>query len=81
MSLESTSETPPNVSIGDLNADGWLDIALTKGPHWPLVDRVLISDGQRSLCCSRSRKSVGSFVLQGIGRTLTATVFSTCDQQ
>jgi hypothetical protein len=44
--LEQTSETSANVSIGDLNGDGWLDIVLAKGRHWPLVDRVLINDGQ-----------------------------------
>ncbi len=43
--LESTSETSANVSIGDVNADGHLDIVLAKGRHWPLVDRVLLGDG------------------------------------
>jgi hypothetical protein len=43
--LESTSETSANVSIGDLNGDGNLDIVLAKGRHWPLVDRVLLNDG------------------------------------
>jgi hypothetical protein len=43
--LESTSETSANVSIGDLNGDGRLDIVLAKGRHWPLVDRVLLGDG------------------------------------
>jgi hypothetical protein len=76
MLLETTSETSANVSIGDLNGDGWLDIVLTKGRHWPLVDRVLISDGR------------GRFVAHDLGKasdrlysrdwpTLTATVFST----
>jgi hypothetical protein len=43
--LESTSETSANVSVGDVNGDGRLDIVLAKGRHWPLVDRVLLGDG------------------------------------
>jgi hypothetical protein len=43
--LEQTSETSSNVSIGDVDGDGRLDIVLAKGRHWPLVDRVLIGDG------------------------------------
>lgn len=44
--LEQTSETSANVSIGDLNKDGNLDIVLAKGRHWPLIDRVLLGDGR-----------------------------------
>src|ERR1700730_18531429 len=44
--LETTSETSANVSIGDLNGDGNLDIVLVKGRHWPLLRRVLLSDGK-----------------------------------
>jgi FG-GAP-like repeat len=43
--LETTSETSANISFGDLNGDGSLDVVLAKGRHWPLVDRVLINDG------------------------------------
>ena len=43
--LETSSETSANVSIGDVNGDGKLDIVLVKGRHWPLVDRVLLGDG------------------------------------
>jgi hypothetical protein len=43
--LETTSETSANVSLGDLNGDGSLDIVLAKGRHWPLLDRVLLNDG------------------------------------
>jgi len=44
--LEKTAETSANVSFGDVNGDGHLDIVLAKGRHWPLVDRVLIGDGR-----------------------------------
>ena len=43
--LEPTSETSANVSIGDVDGDGRLDIVLAKGRHWPLADRVLLGDG------------------------------------
>ena len=43
--LEQTSETSANVSIGDVDGDGRLDIVLVKGRHWGLVDRVLLGDG------------------------------------
>jgi len=44
--LEQTSETSANVSFGDLNGDGSLDVMLAKGRHWPLVDQVLFNDGK-----------------------------------
>jgi hypothetical protein len=44
--LETTSETSANISFGDLDKDGHLDIVLAKGRHWPLVDRVLLGDGR-----------------------------------
>lgn len=44
--LETTAETSANVSIGDLNGDGNLDLVLAKGRHWPLVDQVLLGDGR-----------------------------------
>ena len=43
--LETTSETSANVSFGDVDGNGTLDIVLAKGRHWPLVDRVLLGDG------------------------------------
>jgi hypothetical protein len=43
--LEDKGETSAGVSVGDLNHDGWLDIVLAKGRHWPLFNRVLLNDG------------------------------------
>jgi hypothetical protein len=44
--LEATADTTANVSFGDLDGDGHLDILLVKGRHWPIVDRVLLGDGR-----------------------------------
>ena len=44
--LEPVGETSANISFGDLNGDGHLDIMLAKGRHWPLVNRVLLGDGR-----------------------------------
>lgn len=46
LQLEPTGETSANISFGDLDGDGHLDIVLAKGRHWPLVDRVLLGDGR-----------------------------------
>lgn len=46
--LEDSGATSANVSLGDLNGDGHLDIVLVKGRHWPLLDQVLIGDGTGS---------------------------------
>jgi hypothetical protein len=43
--LESKSDTTANVSFGDLDGDGHLDILLVKGRHWPIIDKVLLGDG------------------------------------
>ncbi|HEU5217104.1 MAG TPA: VCBS repeat-containing protein [Gemmatimonadales bacterium] len=45
MFLEPEPATSANVSFGDLDGDGHLDIVLAKGRHWPVVDRVLLGDG------------------------------------
>lgn len=44
--LEEKSDTTANVSFGDLDGDGHLDILLVKGRHWPILDRVLLGDGK-----------------------------------
>ena len=44
--LETVSETSSNVSIGDLNGDGFPDIVLVKGRHWQLTTRIFFSDGK-----------------------------------
>jgi hypothetical protein len=44
--LEEKGETSASVSIGDLNGDGYPDLVLGKGRHWPLLDRVLLNDGK-----------------------------------
>ena len=44
--LEPKAETSASVSIGDLNGDGYPDLMLGKGRHWPLLSRVLLNDGK-----------------------------------
>jgi hypothetical protein len=44
--LETTSEDSANVSMGDLDGDGDLDLVLAKGRHTPILDRVLLNDGK-----------------------------------
>jgi hypothetical protein len=44
--LEEKLDTTANVSFGDLDRDGHLDILLVKGRHWPIVDLVLLGDGK-----------------------------------
>src|SRR5918994_6132839 len=63
--LETTSEDSANVSMGDLDGDGDLDLVLAKGRHTPIVDRVLLNDGK------------GNFVASDLGpadRTYTAAL-------
>lgn len=44
--LETIADESANISIGDLDGDGNLDILLVKGRHSPRVDRVLLGDGR-----------------------------------
>jgi hypothetical protein len=44
--LETVSEPSSNVSIGDLDADGHLDVVLSKGRLWRAVSKVFFGDGQ-----------------------------------
>ena len=44
--LEEKADTSANMSFGDLDGDGHLDIMLAKGRHWPIVDKVLLGDGK-----------------------------------
>lgn len=44
--LEDKPDTTANVSSGDLDGDGHLDILLVKGRHWPIIDRVLLGNGK-----------------------------------
>src|SRR6187455_548765 len=52
VNLEPTSEDSANVSMGDLDGDGDLDLVLAKGRHEPLVDRVLLNDGKAGFVAS-----------------------------
>ncbi len=45
IALEDSGATSANVSIGDVDADGHLDLLLVKGRHWPLDNLILLGDG------------------------------------
>ena len=59
VNLEETSETSANVSMGDLDGDGDLDLVLAKGRHWPLVDRVLLNNGKGEFVATESGARLG----------------------
>jgi hypothetical protein len=44
--LEAKSDTTANISMGDLDGDGHLDLLLVKGRHWPIIDRIFLGDGK-----------------------------------
>lgn len=44
--LESKNDTSANVNFADFDGDGHLDILLVKGRHWPIIDKVLLGNGQ-----------------------------------
>jgi len=44
--LDAAREPAANVSIGDLDGDGSLDLVLVKGRHWPAKSRVFLGDGR-----------------------------------
>lgn len=52
--LEEKAETTANASLGDLDADGDLDLVLAKGRHWPLVELVLLNDGKGGFAQQRN---------------------------
>lgn len=64
--LEEEPATSANVSIGDLNGDGNLDIVLAKGRHWPLVDRVLFGDGKGAFPVSEDLSTVSDRSYSGL---------------
>jgi hypothetical protein len=59
--LDTTSDPSANVSMGDLDGDGDLDIVIAKGRHDPYVDKVLLNDGK------------GHFVTSDLGPTADRT--------
>ncbi len=44
--LDTKAETSANVSIGDLNGDGKLDILLVNGRHWQKISRIFLGNGR-----------------------------------
>src|SRR5262245_56351005 len=54
VNVEQTSETSANVSMGDLDGDGDLDLVLAKKRHWPLHDRILLNNGKGAFTMSRN---------------------------
>lgn len=66
LQLEATGETSANISFGDLDGDGHLDIVLAKGRHWPLVDRVLFGDGRGGIRAARDLGAASDKTYSGL---------------
>ncbi len=64
--LEDEAATSANVSIGDLDRDGHLDIVLVKGRHWPLTDIVLMGDGTGGFRAPRPLADVADRSYSGV---------------
>lgn len=45
LNLDTAPTTSASASVGDLNSDGFLDIVLARGRHWPESNQVLFGDG------------------------------------
>jgi hypothetical protein len=73
--LETTSETSANVSFGDVNKDGHLDIVLARGRHWPLVDRVLLGNGRVDIFVGHVESLSTVYFNNGAGRGFTSVHF------
>lgn len=54
IALEDSAATSANVSLGDVNGDGHLDVVLVKGRHWPLVDILLVGVGDGTFLPARA---------------------------
>ena len=64
--LEQEAATSANVSIGDLDQDGHLDIVLVKGRHWPLSDILLMGDGTGEFRAPRQLAEVADRSYSGV---------------
>jgi len=64
--LEPEGATSANVSIGDLDQDGHLDVVLVKGRHWPLSDILLMGDGTGAFRPARAIASVEDRSYSGV---------------
>ncbi|EED30498.1 Na-Ca exchanger/integrin-beta4 [gamma proteobacterium NOR5-3] len=54
LALEDTAYSSANVSLGDVNGDGHLDVILVKGRHWPLENQLRLGDGKGGFAASLS---------------------------
>ena len=76
LQLEEAPDTTANISLGDFDEDGHLDMLLVKGRHWPRIDRVLLGDGFPDIAVSNDapdRKLV--YFNDGTGRNFKSISF------